>query len=125
MDSTARRPASRSPSGLYSCPGLGCSDTWQLVILMTTTLIWWSFSWDVQTRDGRAMQLKLDEAIRWSQGARSGMVRLDVLPDEELYALTGGLRETAAMIHRMRRRSDFQALTTRGSRDQPSCPISG
>jgi hypothetical protein len=28
------------------------------------------------------------------------MVRLDELADEELYALTGGLRETAAMIRR-------------------------
>ena len=44
---------------------------------------------NTQNRDARAIQLKLDELIRAVQGARTGMVRLEELSDDELCALTG------------------------------------
>ena len=42
-----------------------------------------------QNRDTLALQLKLDELIRAVKGARTGLVRLEELTDEELCALTG------------------------------------
>src|SRR5215467_6992913 len=68
------------------------SDTWQLVINTTTTIITFLMVFLIQNtrnRDARAIQLKLDELIRAVQGARTGMVRLEELSDEDLCALTG------------------------------------
>jgi low affinity Fe/Cu permease len=52
---------------------------------------------NTQNRDAKATQLKLDELLRGVRGARTGMVRLEELSDEELKALT----------------SDFERLRTR------------
>jgi len=73
-------------------PRFHYSDTWQLVINTTTTIITFLMVFliqNTQSRDARAIQLKLDELIRAVQGARTGMVRLEELSDEELCALTG------------------------------------
>jgi Predicted small integral membrane protein len=42
---------------------------------------------NTQNRDAKAIQLKLDELIRGVQGARTGLVRLEELSDEELKEL--------------------------------------
>jgi len=73
-------------------PRFRYSDTWQLVINTTTTIITFLMVFliqNTQNRDARAIQLKLDELIRAVQGARTGMVRLEELSDEDLCALTG------------------------------------
>jgi low affinity Fe/Cu permease len=73
-------------------PRFRFSDTWQLVINTTTTIVTFLMVFliqNTQNRDARAIQLKLDELIRAVQGARTGMVRLEELTDEELRALTG------------------------------------
>ena len=73
-------------------PRFRYSDTWQLVINTTTTIITFLMVFliqNTQSRDARAIQLKLDELLRAVQGARTGMVRLEELSDEELCALTG------------------------------------
>jgi low affinity Fe/Cu permease len=44
---------------------------------------------NTQNRDAKAIQLKLDELIRAVQGARTGLVRLEELSDEDLKSLTG------------------------------------
>src|SRR5262245_40231801 len=85
-------------------PRFHYSDTWQLVINTTTTIITFLMVFliqNTQNRDARAIQLKLDELIRAVQGARTGMVRLEELSDEDLCALTG-LREAAAETGRVR-----------------------
>ncbi|HEX2916225.1 MAG TPA: low affinity iron permease family protein, partial [Chloroflexia bacterium] len=54
-------------------PLFGFSDTWQLVINTGTTIITFLMVFviqNTQNRDGRAMQLKLDELIRAAKGAR-------------------------------------------------------
>jgi hypothetical protein len=43
---------------------------------------------NTQNRDSKAIQLKLDELLRGVKGARTGMVRLEDLTDEELKRLT-------------------------------------
>lgn len=42
---------------------------------------------NTQNRDSHALQLKLDELLRAVQGARTGMVNLEDLSDEELEEL--------------------------------------
>jgi low affinity Fe/Cu permease len=72
-------------------PTFRYSDTWQLVINTATTIITFLMVFLIQStqnRDARAIQLKLDELIRAVRGARTGMVRLEELTDEELCSLT-------------------------------------
>jgi low affinity Fe/Cu permease len=66
------------------------SDTWQLVINTATTIVTFLMVFliqNTQNRDAKAIQLKLDELIRAVQGARTGLVRLEQLTDEELKEL--------------------------------------
>ena len=65
------------------------SNTWQLVINTGTTIITFLMVFliqNTQNRDGKAMQLKLDELIR-STKARNAFVDLEDLNDEELAEL--------------------------------------
>jgi low affinity Fe/Cu permease len=66
------------------------SDTWQLVINTGTTIITFLMVFliqNTQNRDGKAVQLKLDELIRATKGARSQYVGLEDLSDADLDAL--------------------------------------
>ena len=66
------------------------SDTWQLVVNTATTIVTFLMVFliqNTQNRDAKAIQLKLDELIRGVQGARTGLVRLEELSDEELKEL--------------------------------------
>jgi low affinity Fe/Cu permease len=66
------------------------SDTWQLIINTGTTIVTFLMVFliqNTQNRDGKAVQLKLDELIRALRGARNKLVDLEDLSDEELKAL--------------------------------------
>ena len=63
------------------------SDTWQLVINTSTTIITFLMVFliqNTQNRDSAAMQLKLDELIRAINGAHNGLLDLEELSDEDL-----------------------------------------
>ena len=82
-------------------PAYNFSDTWQLVINTGTTIITFLMVFIIQNsqnRDARAIQLKLDELIRAVKGARTGMVRLEELTDQELSALTGDFEKLRARL---------------------------
>jgi low affinity Fe/Cu permease len=73
-----------------SGPLFGFSDTWQLVINTTTTIVTFLVVFliqNTQNRDARAIHLKLDELLRAVQEARTGLVDLENLPDETLERL--------------------------------------
>jgi low affinity Fe/Cu permease len=73
-----------------SGPLFGFSDTWQLVINTGTTIVTFLMVFliqNTQNRDGKAMQLKLDELIRASKSARDSFVGTEGLTDEELAEL--------------------------------------
>jgi low affinity Fe/Cu permease len=66
------------------------SDTWQLVINTTTTIITFLVIFliqNTQNRDAKALHLKLDELLRAVKTARTRLVDLEDLPDEELARL--------------------------------------
>ena len=66
------------------------SDTWQLVINTGTTIVTFLMVFliqNTQTRDARAIHLKLDEIIRSIEGARNELIDLEEVTDEELDAL--------------------------------------
>ena len=66
------------------------SDTWQLVINTATTIITFLMVFliqNTQNRDTKALHLKLDELLRGVTGARTSLVNLESLSDEELDGL--------------------------------------
>ena len=66
------------------------SDTWQLVINTATTIITFLMVFliqNTQNRDTKAIHLKLDELLRGVKGARTSMMSLENLSDEELDTL--------------------------------------
>jgi len=70
-----------------SGPFFGFSDTWQLVINTTTTIVTFLMVFliqNTQNRDAKALHLKLDELLRGVSGARTSLVQLELLSDEEL-----------------------------------------
>jgi len=66
------------------------SDTWQLVINTGTTILTFLMVFliqNTQNRDGRAMQLKLDELIRSHKASRNQLLDLEDLSDAEMEKL--------------------------------------
>ena len=72
---------------LLSGPIFGFSEIWQLIINTATTIITFLMVFliqNTQNRDTEAIQVKLDELIRATQGAHNALLSLEHLDDEEL-----------------------------------------
>lgn len=81
------------------------SDTWQLVINTATTIVTFLMVFliqNTQNRDSAATQLKLDELIRAVSQARTSLVTLEDLSEEDLERL----HEEFKQLHERERRKE-------------------
>jgi low affinity Fe/Cu permease len=72
------------------------SDRWLLVPSAVASVVTLLIAFGLQhsqNRDTRAIQLKLDEIIRASEGARSELVKLEQFPDDRLARIEAEILE--------------------------------
>lgn len=80
-------------------PVFGFSDTWQLVINTSTTIITFLMVFiiqNTQNKDTIALQLKLDELIRANRSAHNALMDLEELSEEELEKIHQRYEDLAA-----------------------------
>jgi len=86
------------------------SDTWQLLVNTATTVFTYLAVFliqNTQNRDALAIHLKLDELIKGVSGARTQLVNLQSLSDEELMSLQ---EEFTRLANRHAKASDSTSL---------------
>jgi low affinity Fe/Cu permease len=79
------------------------SDTWQLVINTSTTIITFIMVFliqNTQNRDTAAIQVKLDELIRSSEGAHNALLDLEELDEKELERIRLNYEKLAALARK-------------------------
>ena len=84
-------------------PIFGFSDTWQLVINTGTTIITFLMVFliqNTQNRDTEAIQIKLDELIRSTQGAHNALLDLEELEQDKLDAFKAKYQELAQVARK-------------------------
>jgi low affinity Fe/Cu permease len=101
-------------------PVLHYNDTWQLTINTGPTIVTFVMVFliqNTQNRDARANQLKLDELLRAVEQARTSMVNLDELTDEELAKLEADFKRLGKDAKREleERADDSSAVEPKGS----------
>lgn len=82
-----------------SGPLFDYSDTWQLVINTGTTIVTFLMVFliqNAQNRDTHALQIKLDELIRATEGAQDTLLDLEELEDSELAKIQNSYERMAA-----------------------------
>ena len=80
-------------------PIFGFSDTWQLVINTGTTIVTFLMVFliqNTQNQDTQAMQIKLDELIRATQGAHNALLDLEEIGDEQFESYRRSYERLAA-----------------------------
>ena len=79
-----------------SGPLFAFSDTWQLVINTSTTIVTFLMVFliqNAQNRDAAAMQAKLDEIIRAIEGARNEFIGIEHLTESELEQIRANIEK--------------------------------
>jgi low affinity Fe/Cu permease len=82
-------------------PLFGFSDTWQLIINTSTTIITFLMVFliqNTQNRDNAAIQAKLDEIIRTSD-SQNRFIGIEHLTDEELDVILKEVEASADQLH--------------------------
>ena len=75
------------------------SDTWQLIINTSTTIVTFLMVFliqNTQNRDAEAIQIKLDELIRVTKGAHTVLLDIEELDDKHLITIKQCYEEIAA-----------------------------
>lgn len=79
-----------------SGPVFGFSDTWQIVINTGTTIVTFLMVFltqNTQNRDTGALQVKVDELIRVTEGARLALLNLEEIKTDELERIKAGFMD--------------------------------
>ena len=79
-------------------PFFDYSETWQIVINTATTIITFLLVFLIQNsqnRETKAVQIKLDELIRATEGAHNTILHVEKLTDKELDVLSKNYEELA------------------------------
>jgi low affinity Fe/Cu permease len=114
--SLAGRPAtSLAAAGLIllwalTGPLFGFSDTWQLVVNTSTTIVTFLMVFVIQStqnRDTAAIQLKLDELIRATQGAHNALLNLEQIDDEQFERYRRSYEKLAAAAREKLRKGEL------------------
>lgn len=80
----------------FTGPVFGFSDTWQLIVNTSTTIITFLMVFliqNAQNRDAAAMQAKLDELIRAIEPARNEFVGIEHLTESELETIRSQIEQ--------------------------------
>jgi len=87
-------------------PLFGYSDTWQLVINTGTTVVTFLMVFVIQAtqnRDTEALQVKIDELIRATEGAHNALLDLEELDEETLDRIRGAYEKLANEARKAKR----------------------
>ena len=93
-----------------SGPLFGFSDTWQLIINTTTTIITFLMVFIIkstQNRDTEAIQLKLVELIRATQGAHNALLDLEHIDEERFERYRESYAKLAAISRKKFERGEL------------------
>ena len=93
-----------------SGPLFDYSDTWQLVVNTSTTIVTFLMVFviqNTQNRDTAAIQIKLDELIRATRGAHNAILDLERLDEHELQRYLERYEQLAAAARARLRRGEI------------------
>lgn len=83
-------------------PAFHYSDTWQLVINTGTTIVTFLMVFliqNAQNRDSKAIHLKLNELLKGVRGARTELVDLEEMSDDDLELLHAEFKKIHDELH--------------------------
>ena len=95
----------------FTGPIFHYSDTWQLVVNTGTSIITFLMVFliqNTQNRDAKAIHLKLDELLRAVEGARTGLVSLEQLSDDDLERLQKEFERLHRSVNHVEQKQDKQ-----------------
>lgn len=92
---------------IWACTGpmFHYSEAWQIVVNTGTTIITFLMVFLIQNsqnRDGKVIQLKLDELIRAAEGAENALINMEEMTEEELEATHAKFVHLAEKASRVR-----------------------
>ena len=102
---------------LVTGPIFKYSDTWQLIINTTTTIVTFLMVFLIQStqnRDAEAMQLKLNEILRALKGAHVSMMDIEELTVQELDSIRAEHAKLAKQARAERRRGKSDTGSPKG-----------
>jgi len=95
---------------VISGPLFGFSDTWQLVINTGTTIVTFLMVFLIQhtqNRDTEALQVKMDELIRATNGAHNALLDLEELEEDDLDRIRAAYEKLAQEARAKRKNGEL------------------